>query len=70
MEALGYLAAGCVLLTFCMQSMVALRCFALASNILFILYAFQASIAPIVLLHALLVPINICGLACLLSRGK
>jgi hypothetical protein len=31
------LAAACVLATFCMQSMIALRGFAIASNVLFLL---------------------------------
>ena len=58
METIGLLAAGCVLATFCMESMVALRVFAIASNVLFIIYGAGANLLPIVVLHAVLLPIN------------
>jgi hypothetical protein len=54
----GMLAAGCVLGTFCMQSMVALRAFAIASNVLFVVYGAAADLLPIIVLHAILLPIN------------
>jgi hypothetical protein len=41
-----------------MQSMLALRGFAILSNVLFIVYGAGAQLAPIVLLHAILLPIN------------
>lgn len=58
MELIGLSAAACVLATFCMQSMVALRAFAIASNVLFICYGATANLLPIILLHAILLPIN------------
>jgi hypothetical protein len=58
MELVGLLAAACVLATFCMQSMFALRVFAIISNVLFIVYGAGAHLVPIVLLHAILLPIN------------
>lgn len=58
MDVIGAAAALCVLATFCMQSMLGLRAFAMASNILFIAYGTQARLLPIVLLHAVLLPIN------------
>lgn len=58
MDIVGLLAAACVLATFCMQSMFALRAFAIASNVLFIFYGATAHLLPIVFLHALLLPIN------------
>ena len=58
MDAIGLLAAACVLATFCMKSMMALRAFALASNVLFIVYGAGANLFPIVVLHAILLPIN------------
>jgi hypothetical protein len=58
MQLIGLLAGGCVLATFCMQSMVALRAFAIASNVLFIVYGASADLLPIVLLHVILLPIN------------
>ena len=57
-QAVGLMAAGCVLMTFCMQSMTALRVFAFASNLLFIIYATNANLTPILLLHSILLPIN------------
>ena len=58
MDVVGFFAAACVLATFCMQSMRALRLFAFASNVLFIAYGFGSSLMPIVLLHAILLPVN------------
>lgn len=58
-EWLGYLASLLVLLTFCMQGMVALRVMAIMSNLAFILYAGLAGIGPVMLLHVLLLPMNL-----------
>ena len=58
MDLIGLSAAACVLATFCMQSMLALRVFAIASNVLFIVYGAAADLPPIILLHAILLPIN------------
>lgn len=58
-DALGYLAAACVFLTFCMRTMLPLRLVAIASNIAFISYAIAASLAPILILHGALLPLNI-----------
>jgi len=58
MDAIGLAAAVCVLATFCMKSMLALRAFAMASNVLFIVYGASANLFPIVVLHAILLPIN------------
>lgn len=55
----GYLASLLVLATFCMQGMVALRAVAIASNVAFIAYAAAAGIGPVLLLHALLLPMNV-----------
>ena len=57
-QMIGLMASGCVLTTFCMQSMLGLRAFALASNVLFIAYAIQANLPPILILHSVLLPIN------------
>ena len=58
-ELLGYLASLLVLATFCMRGMVALRVLAIASNLAFIVYAVLAGIHPVLLLHALLLPMNV-----------
>jgi hypothetical protein len=57
-DAIGYLAAGLVLATFCMRSMGALRSLAVASNIAFISYGYLGGFPPVLLLHVLLLPIN------------
>ena len=57
-ESIGYLASLLVLATFCMSGMVPLRAVAIASNVAFIGYAALAGISPVLLLHALLLPMN------------
>jgi hypothetical protein len=57
-ELIGYLASLLVLMTFCMSGMVALRAVAIASNVAFIAYAALAGISPVLVLHALLLPMN------------
>lgn len=61
-QILGFAAACCVLLTFCMKTMRSLRTIALLSNVLFIAYAYRLDLAPVLTLHLLLVPINLLGL--------
>lgn len=58
-ELLGYAAAGLVVATFSARSITALRVLAIASNVLFIAYATGAHLPPILILHALLLPINL-----------
>ena len=58
-ELIGYLASLLVLVTFCMSGMVALRAVAIASNVAFLGYAALAGISPVLVLHALLLPMNI-----------
>jgi hypothetical protein len=57
-DLLGYAAAGLVLLTFLAQSMNTLRAVAIASNVMFMGYALVAGLPPVLLLHALLLPLN------------
>ena len=57
-ELIGYLASLLVLMTFCMSGMVALRTVAIASNVAFIAYAALVGISPVLVLHALLLPMN------------
>ena len=57
-DLLGYSAAGLVLLTFLAQSMSMLRAVAIASNVMFIAYALVAWLPPVLVLHALLLPLN------------
>jgi CRP/FNR family cyclic AMP-dependent transcriptional regulator len=55
----GYLAALTVLMTSCMDTIVPVRGLAIASNFLFIVYGIAGQLYPVLLLHALLLPINI-----------
>jgi hypothetical protein len=60
-----------VLATFCMRSMSALRWVAIASNVAFIAYAYLRGLAPVLLLHMLLLPVNVrrlTQLQCLRSK--
>jgi glycerate-2-kinase len=68
-DLVGYLASAAVLLTFCMRDIVALRATAIASNLAFIGYATLADVRPVLLLHAVLLPINVCRLL-EASRGR
>jgi hypothetical protein len=66
-DEVGFGAAGLVLATFCMRSMSALRWVAIASNVAFIAYGYLGHLAPVLLLHTLLLPVNICRLTQLRS---
>ena len=65
----GYLAALTVLMTFCMDTIVPLRELAIASNVLFIVYGIAGQLYPVLLLHALLLPINVTKMVRLQVRG-
>jgi hypothetical protein len=58
----GYVASSLVFLTFYMRGMVSLRLIALCSNVAFLFYAGWLHLAPIVMLHSALIPINVCRL--------
>jgi fatty acid desaturase len=58
-DTIGFAAAGLVLATFCMRSMRALRWVAIASNLAFIAYGYLGNLAPVLLLHVLLLPVNV-----------
>jgi hypothetical protein len=67
-DAIGFVAAALVLATFCMRSMRTLRWLAIASNLAFIAYGYLGDLAPVLLLHALLLPVNTWRLAQLHRR--
>jgi CRP/FNR family cyclic AMP-dependent transcriptional regulator len=54
----GYLAAVLVLATFSMRTMVPLRITGIASNCVFIAYAYVAAAYPVLILHIILLPLN------------
>ena len=58
-DGVGFAAAGLVFATFYMRSMIALRWVAIASNFAFIAYGYLENLAPVLLLHLLLLPINV-----------
>jgi hypothetical protein len=62
LDCLGCVASGCVLLTFCMQSMVRLRLIGVLSNVAFIAYGWAGRLMPILVLHCMLLFINAASL--------
>jgi hypothetical protein len=69
-DLLGYAAAGLVLATFSARSLIALRGLAIASNVLFLAYAADAHLLPVLILHALLLPINLLRLGQALAEKR
>lgn len=57
-DALGYAASATVLATFCMSTMISLRVLALGSNVLFAAYGYFEHLYPVLILHAVLLPVN------------
>lgn len=68
----GYVAALFVVSTFCMKTMIPLRCFAIASNCCFIIYAYFTFpiLYPVLMLHGFLLPLNCHRLMCLLRDNS
>ncbi len=58
-EVIGYAASVLVLAACTMRTMLPLRLLNIASNIAFIAYGFVGGLLPILLLHAMLLPLNI-----------
>ncbi|MGH6945113.1 MAG: Crp/Fnr family transcriptional regulator [Geminicoccaceae bacterium] len=58
-DALGYLAAGLVVATFCMKTMIPLRIVAIGSNLVFASYGIVEGLLPIFILHSILLPLNL-----------
>lgn len=57
-ELSGYLASALVFLTFYMKTMIPLRVIGILSNIAFMTYGFDGRLYPILILHAILLPLN------------
>ena len=71
-DLLGFAAAGLVLLAFYTRSSAAMRAAAIASNLMFIAYAGTQGLLPVLVLHALLLPLNVwrlCEVATAARRG-
>ncbi len=58
-EAAGYFASALVFTTFCMKTMIPLRLAAIGSNVAFITYGLAGHVYPVLILHAVLFPMNI-----------
>ena len=58
-DILGYAASIAVLITFCMSTMIPLRAVALGSNVLFCAYGYLDHLYPVLILHAILFPVNL-----------
>lgn len=62
-DGIGILAGLFVILAFYARTNGRLRVFAIASNVLFIAYAALAGLGPVLLLHAILLPLNLMRLS-------
>jgi CRP/FNR family transcriptional regulator, cyclic AMP receptor protein len=58
-DVVGWAASGAVLATFCMSTMMPLRVLAIISNVLFCAFGAIAHIYPVLILHAILLPVNV-----------
>jgi hypothetical protein len=65
----GYLASGLVVSAFYMKDMASLRVAALASNCAFLAYGMGLHLGPVIVLHALLLPLNVWRLSQVLRGG-
>jgi hypothetical protein len=62
LELLGYVGGLLVFSSFYLKTMIRLRFVAIASNLLFVAYGLIGELVPILVLHLLLLPLNICRL--------
>lgn len=69
-DAIGYLASLFVFGSFGCRTMVPLRMLALASNVAFMTYAARNQLAPVLVLHALLLPTNIVRLWQIMAKRR
>ena len=58
-DMIGWAASAAVLATFCMNTMMPLRVLAIISNVLFCAFGALAHIFPVLILHAILLPVNV-----------
>jgi len=66
----GYLASSLVITAFCMKDILRLRVAASVSNVAFLVYGLALGLAPVWLLHAILLPVNLWRLWQYSSRGR
>jgi len=58
-EALGYMAAGLVITTYSMKTMIPLRLTSIGASILFIVYGYLVPSYPQLFLHGIILPLNV-----------
>src|SRR4051812_12541291 len=58
LELIGYAASVLVFITFYMKAMLPLRYIGLCSNVGFLIYGYLGGMYPVLVLHALLLPLN------------
>jgi hypothetical protein len=58
-EIMGYIASGLVLATFSVRTMLPLRLLGICSNIAFMSYGYLGGLYPVLILHAVLLPLNV-----------
>jgi hypothetical protein len=66
----GYLASSLVITAFCMKDILRLRVAASVSNVAFLIYGLGLGLAPVWLLHAILLPVNLWRLWQYSSRAQ
>lgn len=55
----GYVASALVAVSFYMRTIIYLRLFAIASNVVFIVYGYAGQVYPVLVLHTFLLPLNL-----------
>lgn len=58
-EIVGYLGVGFVFVSFSMKTMIPLRVISITSNVVLIGYGFAGAVYPVLVLHAVLLPLNL-----------
>ena len=66
----GYLASSLVITAFCMKDILRLRVAASVSNVAFLIYGLGLGLAPVWVLHAILLPLNLWRLWQCRSRAR
>jgi hypothetical protein len=66
----GYIAFVLVFSAFYMKDMVSLRVLAICSNVAFLVFAGSMHLVPVIILHAVLLPLNVWRLIALIERRR
>ena len=66
----GYIAFALVFSAFYMKDMVSLRVLAICSNVAFLVFASSIHLVPVIVLHAVLLPLNVWRLIAAIERRR